>query len=78
MTDNHKLQDIFRSIMQDDDLVLTDDLTADQVDNWDSVAHVNLMFTIEQEFDVQFPDDQLTGFANVGELRRYLEAHAGV
>jgi acyl carrier protein len=73
-----KLQDIFRTVMEDDDLVLTDDLTAADVSAWNSVAHVSLMFSIESEFGVQFKDDQLMSFNNVGELRRFVEQHATV
>jgi acyl carrier protein len=73
---NDRLQTIFRTVMEDDDLVLTDDLAAADVPSWDSIAHVSLMFTIESEFGVQFDDDQLTGFRNVGELRRFVETTA--
>lgn len=76
MSVDDRLQRIFRIVMEDDDLELTDDLTAADVPTWDSVAHVSLMFTIESEFGIQFGDDELTGFRNVGELRRYVEAHA--
>ena len=43
---------------------------------WDSVAHINLMFTIESQFGVEFSDEQLNGFKNVGELRRHVTEHA--
>lgn len=76
MTVYERLQNIFRTVMEDDDLVLTDDLTAADVPTWDSVAQVSLMFTIESEFGLQFSDDHLTSFDNVGELRRFVEQHA--
>jgi acyl carrier protein len=76
MSVDEKLQDIFRTVMEDDDLVLTDDLTAAGVPAWDSVAHVSLMFSIESEFGLQFEEDQLRSFDNVGELRRFIEQHA--
>jgi acyl carrier protein len=71
-----KLQEIFRTVMEDDDLVLTDDLTAADVPNWDSLAQVSLMFSIESEFGLQFDEDQLTLLNNAGELRRFIEQHA--
>jgi acyl carrier protein len=71
-----RLQDTFRTVLDDDGLVLTDDLTAQDVPAWDSVAHISLMVTIESEFGVQFSDEQLTGFRNVGELRAFLDSHA--
>ena len=78
MNVNDRLQDIFRTVMEDDALVLTDDLTAGDVPSWDSIAHVSLMFTIESEFGLQFDDDQLTAFRNVGELRRFVESCVAV
>lgn len=76
MSSTARLEEIFRSILEDDALVLTDELTAAEVPAWDSVAHINLMFTIESRFGVQFTDDQLGGFRNVGELRRFVDQHA--
>lgn len=76
MNVDDKLQDIFRTVLEDDDLVLTDEMTAADVPSWDSVAHVSLMFTIEAEFGLQFSDDQLTSFRNVGELRRFVASGA--
>lgn len=75
---HEKLQNIFRTVMEDDDLVLTDDLTAADVPAWDSLAHVSLMFCIESQFGLEFDEDQLTSFNNVGELRRFIEQHATV
>ncbi|MDQ1287072.1 MAG: acyl carrier protein [Actinomycetota bacterium] len=76
MTPEARLESIFRSILEDDSLVLTDELTAADVPAWDSVAHINLMFTIESQFGVEFSDEQLNGFKNVGELRRHVTEHA--
>jgi len=55
-------------------LVIRDSTTARDVAGWDSLAHINLMFSVETEFGVRFTDDQLTSFGDVGELRRFLEA----
>lgn len=68
-----RLQAIFRDVFNET-VVITDDMTADDVPEWDSVAHINLMFAIEHAFGVQFAPAQLAGFRNVGELKRYLEA----
>ena len=76
MTDNEKLQQVFRTILEDDELVLTDEMTAEDVPTWDSVAHITLMFAIEVEFGVEFDDDQLVSFRNVGQLKRFLGQHA--
>lgn len=77
MTVMERLEEVFRTVFDDDSLVLTDDLTAADVPGWDSVAHVNLMFSIEQEFGVQFAGNQFSELRDVGELRRFLERRTG-
>ena len=41
--------------------------------DWDSLAHVNLMFAVEEEFGIHFSGGEFGSFADVGALRRYLE-----
>lgn len=72
MTVEERMQTVIREVLRRDDLVLTDDLRATDVEGWDSLAHINIMFLLESEFGVQFTDEQLNGFADVGELRRFL------
>jgi len=69
-----RLQDVFHNVFGDDELELRDDLTAADVPGWDSVAHVNLMFAIEQTFGLQFHGNELAEFRNIGELKAYLSA----
>ncbi len=74
MSVSTRMLSVFQDVLDDDTLVLTDETTAADVEQWDSLAHINLMFALESEFDVEFTDDQLYEFHNVGELRRFLEA----
>jgi len=68
---------VFRDVLGDESLQLDDATTAIDVPGWDSLAHINIMYSLEAEFGVQFTDDQLTSFQDVGELRRFLAAAAG-
>jgi acyl carrier protein len=68
-----RLQDIARAVFDDDALVLEDATTADDVPGWDSLGHVNFMYTVEQEFGVQFTDEEFASFENVGALQATLE-----
>ena len=74
---DEKLQQIARDAFDYDGIALDDDTTAADVPGWDSLAHVNFMYTIEQEFGIQFSEDEFTGFANIGELRRMLHEKTG-
>lgn len=73
MTLREELEDVFRRSLVLDDLSLTDDTTAEDVEEWDSIAHVTLMFAIEQEFGIEFHGEEFARFTNVGDLRRALE-----
>jgi acyl carrier protein len=68
-----RLQQTFREVFNDDSLVLRDDMMSDNVPGWDSVAHVNLMFAIEQDFGIQFIGSEMSEFQNVGAIREFLE-----
>jgi acyl carrier protein len=69
-----RLEAVFRDVFDDPTLVLTDETTAADVPEWDSLAHINVMTAIETAFDVRFSDRELNGFSNVGELKRWLAA----
>ena len=71
------LGEIFREVFLSDDIQLRPELSAKDVPGWDSLAHVNFMYTIEQEFGVQFSEDEFTGFADIGELKRMLLEKTG-
>jgi acyl carrier protein len=67
-----RLEELFRQVFNDDSLILTDDMTADDISGWDSVGHINLMFSIEQTFAVQFTGNELAEFKSIRELKQFL------
>ena len=71
-----ELEQLFRDVFGDDTIELTEETTAREIPQWDSLGHVNLMFAIEERFGVRFRGNELAEFANVGELKRFLEQHA--
>lgn len=77
MSVDAKLEHVFREVLGDDELKLTDDLSARDVESWDSLAHINLMFAVEEEFGLQFSDEQFTSFQSVGELRKFIHDNLG-
>ena len=68
-----RLQVVFQNVFNDDEFELRDEMTSADVPGWDSVAHINLMFSIEETFGLQFGGNELAEFKNIGELKRYLE-----
>ena len=63
-----KLQPIFQDIFEDDQLLITAESNADTVEDWDSLAHIILIFAIEQEFEIKFALGELEAMKNVGDM----------
>jgi len=62
------VQDIFRDIFDEDDLVLQDSTNADDIEEWDSLNHINLVSAIEKEFKIRFALGELTALKDVGAM----------
>jgi acyl carrier protein len=61
------LQDLFRQVFGDDAIVLSDSTTADDIDGWDSMMHINLIIAIEKRFGVKFAAAEIAGMKNEGQ-----------
>lgn len=55
-------------VFDDDDILLHSDMTANDVDGWDSLSHVNLITTIEAKFNIRFTKKELLKHRNIGNL----------
>tara|TARA_B100001989_G_scaffold247563_1_gene219934 strand:+ start:80 stop:316 length:237 start_codon:yes stop_codon:yes gene_type:complete len=62
-----RLNKIFNDIFIDSEFVFSRDLTASDIDEWDSLTHINLIVAIEKEFDISFTLDELEQQNNVGD-----------
>ncbi|MEQ8717549.1 MAG: acyl carrier protein [Acidimicrobiales bacterium] len=63
-----RLEAVFRDVFMDDDVTISAATTTDDVVGWDSVAHISLIYAIEEEFGIEFAADDIEALANVGEL----------
>lgn len=70
-----KVTTIFRDVLDEDSLVLNDNMTAADVEAWDSLAHMQIISEIEDEFGISFTLGEVNGFKNVGELLSAIERH---
>lgn len=70
-----KVTEICRDVFENEDLVITEETTASDVDGWDSLTHLSLIDEIEVEYNVAFSLDEVTGSKNVGELITALIKH---
>lgn len=69
-----ELTEIFRRVFEDDTLVIGPETTADQVEGWDSLSHINLILAVEMKYNIRFTRREATSFANVGELLASIES----
>lgn len=63
-----QVQDIFRDILDEDELILTETSTAEEVDGWDSLTHIQLVVAIENHFKFKFTSKEILSWKNVGEM----------
>ncbi|MBV9081559.1 MAG: acyl carrier protein [Acidobacteriaceae bacterium] len=63
-----KLNGIFRDVFDDDSIAVRPDLTAEDVDEWDSLSHIRLVLTVERAFNVKFSASEIGKLKNVGEF----------
>ncbi|MDE6091746.1 MAG: acyl carrier protein [Ruminococcus sp.] len=63
-----RLTEVFRDIFDDDSIVITEKTTANDIDDWDSIEHINLIGAVEDEFGMRFKMREVSGMKNVGEM----------
>ena len=63
-----RVEEIFREELELDDLVLTDETTADDVEEWDSLSHVQLVAAMEEAFGIEFKSREILSWENIGDL----------
>jgi acyl carrier protein len=69
-----KLTAIFHNVFDDDEIVLTPQLTASDVNGWDSLRHVRLVVSVEKGFGVRFAASEVGRLKNVGDLASLITA----
>ena len=63
-----KLEPVFKKVFGDTALVIQDELTARDVENWDSLSHMLLITEVENEFAIKFKLKELNKMVNVGAM----------
>ena len=63
-----KLQKVFRNVFDNESIELFDEMTANDLEEWDSLMHIQLLIAIEKEFSVYFKTEEVMETANVGQF----------
>ena len=61
-------EEIFREEVESEDLELNDETTAEDVDGWDSLSHIQLVAAMEESFGIEFSSREILSWDNVGDL----------
>jgi acyl carrier protein len=63
-----RIKEILATILEIDKADINNDTNPDTVSSWDSLRHMKLVFSIEDEYDIQFSDDQIIRLTDVGKI----------
>lgn len=63
-----KLNEVFREVFDDENISVNDTTTADDIEDWDSLEHINLIVAVEKKFHIKFNMGEVNKFKNVGEM----------
>lgn len=63
-----RLNDIFKDVFDDNTIMIRDETTAKEIEDWDSLEHINLILAVEQCFGIKFSMLEVTQIKNVGEM----------
>lgn len=63
-----QLNRIFRDVLENPELLLTEQTTADDVEEWDSLTHIQLIVEIEKSLGIRFSSREIRRWNNVGEM----------
>lgn len=69
----NKLNTIFQDVFDDDTIIVNAETTAADIEDWDSLEHINLVSAIENEFGFKFTMGQVVSMKNVGEMVSIIE-----
>ena len=63
-----KLNEVFRDVFDDDTITVNDNTTSNDIEDWDSLEHINLIVAVEKKFGMKFSMGEVTAMKNVGEM----------
>lgn len=63
-----EVNEVFREVFDDEEITVSANTTADDIEDWDSLEHINLIVEMEDKFGIKFKMGEVTGMKNVGEM----------
>ena len=72
-----KVEEVCMDIFEDDQLTVSEESSASDIEGWDSLTHLSLVSELEEAFDIAFTLDETTGSKKLGDLVSAIEKHIG-
>jgi acyl carrier protein len=72
-----ELQVLFKDILDNDDIVLTEATNANDIDEWDSLSNIQLIVAIEKFYKIKFNTQEINAWKNIGDLVKTIESKKG-
>lgn len=63
-----KLNQVFEDVFDDEEIRVNDSTTSEDIEDWDSLEHINLIVAVEKKFGMKFNMGEVTTMKNVGEM----------
>lgn len=77
MSTKERLQEVFREVFDDEELEINNETTADDIEEWDSLTHIQLIVAVENEFSIKFSMVETIKLKNVGEFISLIDKKIG-
>jgi acyl carrier protein len=68
-----RLAEVFQDVFEEDSIEVTPELSAKDVDGWDSLTHIRLILTVEKAFKIKFSTSEISKLQDVGDLARLIK-----
>lgn len=69
-----KLNEVFCDVFDNKDIVITEETVAEDIDEWDSLAHIQLAKELEKEFGIKLTSKEIMSWDNVGEMAESIQS----
>lgn len=75
MNDDIKIRNVFREVFDDDEMIILDHTSSNDIEEWDSVAHIKLVLALEQEFNIRLTTDEVASIKTVEDFKLSICTH---